>query len=82
MSTVAKTVKIPRSLATALAREARERHLTESELIREGIRRVVETDDGLDMQALIGRDLGIGKGPRDLSSSRKRLAGYGRPRHR
>lgn len=82
MSSVAKTVKIPKSLAAALSREARERDLTESELIREGIRRVVETKDGLDMEALIGPDVGIGKGPRDLSSNRKRLNGYGRPRHR
>jgi hypothetical protein len=51
-------------------------------LIREGIQHVTQDDDGLDMQAVIGTDLGAGKGPRDLSTNRKRLSGYGRTRNR
>lgn len=38
--------------------------------------------DGLDMQAVIGADVGAGKGPSDLSTNRKRLSGYGRTRTR
>jgi hypothetical protein len=79
---VTKTVKLPKPLALALARAARARACSESDLIREGIRRVVESADGIDMAALIGADLGVGRGPRDLSSNRKRLSGYGRSRHR
>ena len=82
MDSVVKTVKLPRPLAAALSRAARARERSESDLIREGIQRVLETDDGLDMASVIGPDVGIGRGPRDLSSSRKHLAGYGRPRHR
>jgi hypothetical protein len=77
-----KTVKVPKPLALALQRVAQARGCTESELIREGIEKVTQGDQGLDMQALIGPDLGIGRGPRDLSSARKHLGGYGRPRHR
>jgi hypothetical protein len=79
---VVKTVKMPKALATALSRAAKARGLPESELIREGIERVTGEDDGLDMVALIGCDLGVGRGPQDLSTNRQRLAGYGRTRHR
>jgi len=83
MGLVVKTVKIPRSLAAALSRAARARARSESDLIREGIQRVIESESGgLDMQSVIGPDLGIGEGPRDLSSNRSRLSGYGRPRAR
>jgi len=81
MESVTKTVKLPKPLARALSRAARARDRSESDLIREGIERVLETDAGIDMEAAIGPDLGVGRGPRDLSS-RKRLAGYGRARHR
>jgi hypothetical protein len=82
MSTVVKTVKIPRPLAAALARAAAARQCSESELIREGIGRVVGVDEGIDMLAAVGQDLGIGRGPRNLSSNRKLRAGYGRSRNR
>jgi hypothetical protein len=82
MGTVLKTVKLPAELAAALARKAKARGLTESELIREGIAQVTGDADGLDMQDAIGADLGAGNGPRDLSTNRKRLSGYGRTRHR
>lgn len=77
-----KTVKLPKPLAAALSRAARARECSESELIREGIQRVLDTEEGLDMAAVIGPDVGVGRGPCDLSSNRRRLAGYGRPRHR
>jgi hypothetical protein len=82
MNAVVKTVKLARPLAAALARAARARDCSESDLIRKGIERVLEVDEGVDMSALIGQDVGAGRGPRDLSSNRKHLSGYGRPRHR
>jgi hypothetical protein len=69
-------------LAEKLARVAKARGRSESEIIREGIEKVTEADEGLDMQTLIGADIGIGRGPSDLSTNRKRLTGYGRSRHR
>lgn len=79
---VVKTVKLPRKLAAHLARAAKSRGCTESELIRAGIEAVLDDRDGLDMQALIGPDIGVGRGPHDLSSGRRHRAGYGRARHR
>ena len=81
MKTDIKKVKVPRDLAGLFARAARRRGVSESELIREGVQRVIRDEPGLDMQALIGGDIGVGEGPRDLSYNRKRLGGYGRSRH-
>jgi transposase-like protein len=82
VNSVVKTVKVPKATAAALARVAKAHGCTESELIREGIRRITEDEGGLDMQALIGPDVGVGTGPADLSSNRKHLVGYGRSRSR
>jgi hypothetical protein len=82
MASVTKTVKLPAPLASALARVAKARGRSESELIREGIEKIAGDDEGLDMQALIGPDVGVGRGPRDLSCDRKHRAGYGRSRNR
>jgi hypothetical protein len=79
---IVKTVKIPKRVAAALSRTARARGCSESELIREGIEKVIGGDDGLDMQAVIGPDLGAGRGPRDLSHGSRHRASYGRSRHR
>jgi hypothetical protein len=83
-ASVIKTVKLPKAAAVALARVAKARGCSESELIREGIQKVTQEDenDGFDMQAMIGPDLGIGQGPRDLSSNRKHRVAYGRSRNR
>jgi hypothetical protein len=81
-ASVVKTVKLPRPVAAALSRAARLRGCSESELIREGIEQVTRKNDGYDMQALIGSDLGVGRGPRDLARNKARRAGYGRSRHR
>ena len=77
-----KTVKIPRRVAAALSRTAKSRGCTESELIRQGIELVTREDQGLDMAALLGRGIGIGRGPGDLSTNRKHRVGYGRSRSR
>lgn len=82
MGTVLKTVRLATDLAAALARKAKDRGLSESELIREGINHVTCDAGGVDMQAAIGADLGAGEGPSDLSTNRKRLSGYGRTRNR
>lgn len=74
-TTVVKTVKLPRHVATALRRVAKARGCSESELIRRGIEIVTREDEGLDMMALIGSGIGIGRGPGDLSANRKRMAG-------
>ncbi|HEX6273329.1 MAG TPA: ribbon-helix-helix protein, CopG family [Polyangiaceae bacterium] len=82
MTSVVKTVKIPKPVAAALSRLAKAQGRSESELIRQGIEAVLRDDDGVDMQKALAADLGVGRGPKDLSSNRKRLAGYGRSRHR
>lgn len=82
VASVLKTVKIPKPVAAALSRLAKARGCSESELIRRGIERVVREDDGVDMQKLLGDDVGVGRGPKDLSSNRRRLSGHGRTRHR
>jgi hypothetical protein len=82
MASVLKTVKLPKPVAQALSRLAKARGCSESELIRKGIETVVRGDDGLDMQDLLRADIGVGRGPKDLSSNRRRLAGYGRSRNR
>lgn len=83
-ASVIKTVKLPRATAAALARVAKARGCSESELIRQGIQKVTQEDEdeGIDMHAMIGPDLGIGQGPRDLSSNRRHRAEYGRSRNR
>lgn len=82
MASVLKTVKLPRALAAALSGAARASGRSESELMREGLERQLNRMAGLDMLSLLGPDLGVGRGPADLSSNRKRMAGYGRTRHR
>jgi Arc/MetJ-type ribon-helix-helix transcriptional regulator len=82
MATVTKSVKLPEELARQLEAQAHHQGTSESELIREGITRVIRDAGGLDMRALIESDLGIGSGPVDLSGNRRHREGYGRSRHR
>ena len=77
---VVKTVKLSQALARALAREAKARGCTESELIREGIERVT-SEDGIDMVAAIGKGFGVFSGPGDLSYNKKHMRGFGRSRN-
>lgn len=81
-ATVVKTVKLPKALAAALARTAKQRGCTESELIREGIERVTSEDEGIDMVKALGDGIGIAKGgPPDLSWNKKYMRGFGRSRN-
>lgn len=82
MATVTKSFKLPASLAKSLAQESRQTGKSESELIREGIERVLAEGAGLDMQQLLAADLGVGQGPQDLSENRRHMAGYGRSGNR
>jgi hypothetical protein len=82
MDSVVKSVKLPKALAAALSRAAEARECSESDLIRQGIQHVLDADEGIDMAEVIGPDIGVARGPRDLSSSRRRLSGYGRSRRR
>ncbi len=77
-----KTVKLPRALAAALARAAKQRGCTQSELIREGIARVTSDDEGIDMVAALGKGIGIAQGPPDLSWNKTYMRGFGRSRNR
>jgi hypothetical protein len=81
-ATVVKTVKLPKALAAALARTAKQRGCTESELIREGIERVTSEDEGIDMVKALGDGIGIAQGPPDLSWNKKYMRGFGRSRNR
>jgi hypothetical protein len=78
---VTKSVKLPEELARRLEEQAREEGCSDSDLIREGIVRVLEDRGGLEMGRLIGGDIGVGSGPPDLSDGRRHLGGYGRSRH-
>jgi hypothetical protein len=78
---VVKTVKLPKALAAALAREAKKRRCSESELIREGIELVTGSDQGIDMVAAIGKSFGVFSGPGDLSYNKKHMRGFGRSRN-
>ena len=80
MKTVTKSLKLPADLARQLAAQARELGCPESDLIREGIVRVIRERTGLDMARLLAGDVGIGSGPADLSAGRRHWAGYGRSR--
>jgi predicted DNA-binding protein len=82
MRSTTKSVKLPGSMARALKKEARRRGTTESELIREGIERVVARGEGLDMETELRDGLGVAEGPPDLSTARKHLKGYGTSRRR
>ena len=82
MPLVTRTVKLPKPMAAALSRMAKKRGCSESELIRTGIEQVTLGDEGVDMLKFVGPSVGVGRGPSDLSSNRKRLSGYGRSRNR
>jgi len=82
MPLVTRTVKLPKPMAAALSRMAKKRGCSESELIRTGIEQVTLGDEGIDMLKSVGPTVGVGRGPSDLSSNRKRLSGYGRSRNR
>ena len=71
------TVKLPDSLATWLARRARELGRPQSDLVREALQRASEGTDKGSCHDVFGDGCGIVEGPKDLSTHRKHLAGFG-----
>ena len=75
------TIKVPDALAEEIAREAHERKLTKSEVVRERLRKsAVKTPSLWDrMKDLVIDDP---NSPGDLSTNQKHMAGYGKSRSR
>lgn len=81
---VTKTFKLPRKLAQEVADSAKARGVSESEFIRKSLESALsrEADDGIDMAVALRDFIGSVRGPRDLSTNRKHMKGYGRSRNR
>ncbi len=79
---ITKSFKLSKHLAIALAREAKEQGVTESELIRRGLESMLNNEDGIDMVKALGKGIGCVRGPGDLSWNKKYMEGYGRSRNR
>lgn len=75
------TVKVPDALAKEIAREAKVRRVTKSEIVRERLERKEKPLPSLweRMKDLVIDDP---NSPGDLSTNKKHLAGYGRGRAR
>jgi len=75
------SVKVPDALAKEIAREAKVRRVTKSEIVRERLERKEKAPPSLwdRMKDLVIDDP---KSPGDLSTNKERMAGYGRSRAR
>lgn len=71
------TVKLPDPLAAWLLRRARELGRPQSDLVREALQRASEGNSGSSCHDLFSDVCGVIDGPRDLSTNRKHLAGFG-----
>ena len=74
------SLKLPEEIDTRLTARARAMGKTKSELTREALMRLLETDGASGASCLdLVRDLvGTASGPGDLASNKKHLRGYGR----
>lgn len=75
------TVKLPQPLQAKLDALVARRGQRKSDLVREAIERLVAERNASESTSVLGliKDLkGSGRGPKDLSSNRKHLQGYGR----
>lgn len=75
------TLKLPEPLAARLAKLAKRRGVSRSQLVREAIEHTVNTvaDAGAPSCLDLARDLvGSHEGPATLSSDKRHLKGYGR----
>lgn len=73
--------KLPAALDERITRVARRRHTSPSAVVREALEAIGEGDASRGAQSVgeAAADLaGILTGPRDLSTSKKHMAGYGR----
>lgn len=75
------TVKLPELLADEIAREAKQRRVTKSQVVRE---RLTKGDAASPSAWDLMNDLVVtnDKLPRDLSSNKKHMKGYGQSRRR
>lgn len=71
------TVKLPEPLAAWLSQRARELSRPQSELVREALQRSRQGSGSATCHDLFGDVCGVIDGPRDLSTHRKHLAGFG-----
>lgn len=71
------TVKLPEPLAAWLSRRARELNRPQSELVRDALQRVKEGVGGVSCHDVFADVCGVIDGPKDLSTNRKHLAGFG-----
>ena len=74
------SLKLPDEIDAKLEARARTRGTTKSELTREALVRLLETDGASGASSLdLVRDLvGLAKGPGDLASNKKHMRNYGR----
>ncbi len=71
------TVKLPRQLSAKVARSARKRRVSRSQVVRDALQAMNEA--GPSVGDLAGDLFGsVGGGPTDLSTNPKHLKGYGR----
>ena len=71
------TVKLPALLAAWLSRRARELGRPQSEIVREALERARTGQDMVSCHDLMADVCGTLRGPRDLSTNPKHLAGFG-----
>jgi len=71
------TVKLPEPLAAWLARRARELGRPQSDIVREALQRASGGNSGASCHDVFADVCGIVDGPKDLSTNRKHLAGFG-----
>lgn len=71
------TVKLPTPLAAWLSRRAKELGRPQSELVREALERVRTGNDMASCHDLMADVCGTLRGPKDLSTNPKYLAGFG-----
>jgi predicted transcriptional regulator len=69
--------KLPEDLDDAIAELARRRHSTKSELVREGLAALAKSGPR-SVTASAGNLVGSLDGPRDLSTGKRHMVGYGK----
>ena len=71
------TVKLPEELAAWLSRRARALKRPQSELVRDALQRASEGASGVSCHDVFSDVCGVIDGPKDLSTNRKHMAGFG-----
>jgi metal-responsive CopG/Arc/MetJ family transcriptional regulator len=71
------SLKLPPDLSVKLARAAKERGESKSELVRAALQQFLNGERPMSALELAGDLVGCGEGPGDLSTNPKYLAGFG-----